>query len=351
MHNQQKNSEMELGKKLFNEYWHMVCHRQELPNSNDFLKFKTPIGDVVIFNDNGEYVAFDNRCAHRGTMIYEEDYGNQPNTCKYHGWTYRNGKLSIPGVENFAACNIESADIKKYQLDWCGDFMFLGITPKMDLYSQLDGVATYIENISFNIERRQDLSSYEYECYWPLALENALEPYHIDMVHPNTLATLSLEDGVNQFYGCNSIWMAPVGNEKVKKQLMSLNRFFNIDFQYEGYMSIYLFPFTMISSTYGFSYSLQNFFPSTKGCEKTNFMSRLLTANLKDESSKKVTQFFFDSSAAVNRQVFEEDHSICKLMPMDSWSTEPLLYISMQEEKILHFRMQCANVSKSPIGN
>ncbi len=332
---------MKLGNQLFEKYWHMVCHRTELPDDGDFLKFKTPIGDVVVFNDAGEYVAFDNRCPHRGALIYSPDSGNQASTCRYHGWTFKAGRLIIPAVEQFKGCDIERADLKKYKLDWCGDFIFVGVTPTHDLYTQLDGVAEYIENISFNINGRLDLSAYEYECSWPLALENALEPYHIDMVHSGTLAALKLVDGVNSFHGSNSVWQALVGDARIKKQLDKLGSYFSIDYGYQGYMSIFMFPFTMISSTYGYSYSLQNFFPSQIRDDRTNFMSRLLACNPRDEHAKKIIQPFLESTAKVNRQVFEEDHTVCKTLPADSWSPQPLKFISEQEVKIAHFRELC----------
>lgn len=332
---------MNLGKRLFESYWHMIAHRRELPSDGDYLKFKTPIGDVVVFNDGGDFVAFDNRCPHRGALIYPDVFGNQPATCKYHGWTYKSGHLSIPSVERFLGCDIARAALNKFELDWCGDFLFLGVEPKSDLYEQLNGVSSYIENISFNISGRLDVNSYEYECYWPIALENALEPYHIGMVHPNTLATLKLEDGVNSFYGSNSVWEAPVGNLRIKKQLEKLERFFNIDYSYQGYMSIFMFPFTMISSTYGYSYSLQNFFPDDKSLDRTHFMSRLLTSNLSGSNALSVVGSFFESTAKVNRMVFDEDHSICKMLPADAWSPEPLKFMSNEEVKIEHFREYC----------
>ena len=332
---------MNLGSQLFTKYWHMVCHRTELPCDGDFLKFKTPIGDLVVFNDGGEFVPFDNRCPHRGAIIYLTDSGNQANTCKYHGWTFKSGKVIIPSIEQFKSCNIERADLRKYRLDWCGDFLFVGIDPRHDLYNQLDGVAEYIENISFNINGRTDLSAYEYECAWPLALENALEPYHIGMVHPSTLGALKLEDGINTFHGSNSVWQAPIGDVRIKKQLEKLGPFFNIDYGYQGYMSIFMFPFTMISSTFGYSYSLQNFFPSQTRVDRTNFMSRLLTCNARDERAENIIKPFLESSAKVNRQVFEEDHTVCKIMPTDSWSPQPLEFISEQEVKIAHFREFC----------
>lgn len=319
----------------------MLCHRKELPNDGDFLRFKTPLGDVVIFNDGGTYNAFDNRCAHRGTLIYLDDFGNQANTCKYHGWTFKSGKLIIPNKEQFKGCDVDNADLNRYKLDWCGDFIFLGVSPQIDLYDQLGGVSNYIENISFNIAGRFDISSYEYECAWPLALENALEPYHINMVHSETLASLKLEAGINSFYDFNSVWKAPVGDIRLKKNLEKLRTFFNIDYSYEGYMSIFMFPFTMISSTFGYSYSLQNFFPSSGSNDRTNFMSRLLTCNLKNENAEKVINPFFSSTAKINRVVFEEDHSICKIIPTDSWSHQPLKFMSDQEVKIAHFRQLC----------
>jgi phenylpropionate dioxygenase-like ring-hydroxylating dioxygenase large terminal subunit len=332
---------MTLGRQLFNKYWHMVCHRTELPDDGDFLKFKTPIGDLVVFNDGGEYVAFDNRCPHRGALIYLTESGNQANTCKYHGWSFKSGKLIIPTVAQFKDCNIDRADLKKYKLDWCGDFLFAGVEPANDLYTQLDGVAEYIENISFNVNGRIDMSAYDYECAWPIALENALEPYHIGMVHPSTLAALKLEHGVNTFHGANSVWQAAIGDTRIKQQLEKLGKYFNIDFGYQGYMSIFMFPFTMISSTFGYSYSLQNFFPDQDRGDRTNFMSRLLVCNPRDEHARAIIHPFLESSAKVNRQVFEEDHSICKIIPVDAWSPQPLVFISEHEVKIAHFRELC----------
>ena len=56
-------------------------------------------------------------------------------------------------------------------------------------------------------------------------------------------------------------------------------------------------------------------------------------------------QAFFDSSVQVNRQVFEEDHSICKTMAFDSRTMHPLKYPSAEEEKIEHFRQLCRYAS------
>lgn len=332
---------MTLDLQLFDQYWHLGCHRRELPEDGDFIKFTTARGDIVLFNDAGTIVAFDNKCPHRGARIYSADHGNQPASCGYHGWTYRKGTLIVPERQRFKGCDIDKANFNKYAVEWCGDFVFFGVRPLTGLYEQLGETAGILENISFNIDARLDLNRYDYECYWPLAIENALEPYHISSVHSETLATLQLEDGENIFDGNNSIWYAPIGSPRVNSQLTRLARLFDIDYQYKGYMSVFIFPFTMISSTYGYSYSLQHFFPAPADDTHTKFTSRLYSSNTTGGKNAQIVRPFFESTIKVNQQVFEEDHDICKLLSRDSWSVEPLAFASDSEAKIDHFRRGC----------
>jgi len=326
---------------VFRDYWHLICHRNELPQSGDYIRMQTVLGDLVVFNDAGDLVAFDNLCPHRGARMYGGIEGNQPATCRYHGWSYQHGRMVIPLTEDFGGCATHTAQLNKYRVDWCGDFMFVGVSPRQALYEQLGGTAEVLENISFNIASRFDFNSYEYQSSWPVAVENALEPYHIGMVHPETLGTLQLEAGRNEYHGQNSIWYAPVGNQRLNKQLRMLKKQFAIDFGYEGYMSVYLFPFTMISSTYGYSYSLQHFFPSARGADTAHFSSRLLLAHAASEGAQKILAPLFSSTAQVNRKVFQEDHEVCQLVPRTSWNMEPLKFASVAEEKIGHFRTSC----------
>jgi len=336
---------------VFRDYWHLICHRNELPQPGDYLRLQTVLGDLVVFNDAGDLVAFDNLCPHRGARMFGGTEGNQPATCRYHGWSYNHGRMVIPLTEDFGGCATHTAQINKYKVDWCGDFLFVGVTPRQALYDQLGGTAEVLENISFNISGRFDFNSYEYQSYWAVAVENALEPYHIGMVHPETLGTLHLEAGRNEYHGQNSIWYAPVGNQRLNKQLRLLKKQFAIDYGYEGYMSVYLFPFTMISSTYGYSYSLQHFFPSARNDETAHFSSRLLLAHAASEQGQKIIAPLFSSTAQVNRKVFAEDHEVCQLVPRTSWNMEPLKYASVAEEKIGHFRASCREYVQAKAGD
>lgn len=327
---------------LFKSYWHLICHRLELPERGDYIRFDSPLGEIVIFNDQGELLAFDNLCPHRGARIFTEDLGNRGLSCRYHGWSFRSGQLHIPDPQNFEHCDLNTAKLNTYLLDWSGDFVFFAIAPLQTLQEQLGVLSETLENISFNINARVDLNLYDFECYWPIAMENALEPYHIPLIHTETLATLQLEEGINVFDGCNSVWHAPIGNARIHKQLTGFKKLFNIDYQQEEYMSIFLFPFSMLSSTFGYSYSLQHFFPS-KERERTHFSSRLYSVNPASENAAKIAEPFLKSTQAINRRVFDEDHQICKLVPRESWTASPLTFASRHEEKIAHFRKQCSH--------
>lgn len=344
MHLLQRGYKMSFDKNLFVNYWHLVCHKSELLNDSDYVKFDTPIGEVVIFNDMGNVVAFDNKCPHRGTKIYQEDHGNRIASCPYHRWAYRNSKMIVPDKERFVGCDIENANINKYQTEWCGDFLFIGIEPRFKLHEQFDEITIdKLKRISASIDKRRDFNRYDFECYWAIGLENALELYHVPVVHPKSLGKLDL--GSDLVYNKNSSTLeATIGNTKMKKQLLSLRKFFDVQFQYEGFMAIYLFPFTTITSTFGYSYGLQHFLPSTKSVDDiTKFTSRIFSSKVAKPEFMEFLEPFFKEYYLSVRQVFEEDHAICKLTPKESWSLEPFKYASQMEQQILYFRELCRN--------
>lgn len=327
---------------LIRSYWHPVAHKCELSNDRDFVRFDISDFEVVVINDKGNFVAFDNLCPHRGARFFTEDFGNKFVKCLYHGWSYSRGKVNVAGIKTFQGCDIEHAALNQYHLEECGEFLFFAIEPRTTLEVQLGSeVFAILQTVGKDIDSRADFNRYPFECDWTIALENALEPYHIPLIHTDTLASLQLGIGVNEFYGENSVWYSPIESEKVEKRLKSLNRFYATTDAYQGYMSIFLFPFSMISSTFGYSYSVQSFFPSVS-TKSTYFTSRLYPAKNSEPRYRDMTSGFMQSTAEINRKIFDEDHQICKRIPSKSWSTSAPKYISTLEQKLLHFRQSCA---------
>lgn len=323
---------------LWEGYWHLIGHRSEIENPRDFIRIQTVAGDVIAVNNGRNVQVFDNLCPHRGAQIFSEDFGNKPFICPYHGWSFSNGKVFVADKQQFEHCSNEDIKLNEYKISWVGDFLFFALAPIVDIDSQLGELKKDIEKISLSISYRHDFNAYMYDSIWQIAIENALEPYHVSAVHPQSLAKLKLSRGENRYYKTNSAWFTEVGDTRTASRLMRLSQLFELEYQHEGYLNIHLFPFSMISSTFGLSYSIQNFFPGATGAS-TNFFSRLYSSRLKKEKDKSIMTPFLDSTASLNRQVFEEDKMICAIVPASSWSSvAPKYYASHDEERIIHFR-------------
>jgi phenylpropionate dioxygenase-like ring-hydroxylating dioxygenase large terminal subunit len=320
---------------LIDDYWHLAAHQSDLAKEGDFIKFQLISRTVVLYNDGADIIAFDNICPHRGTKFFLEPSGNSLAVCKYHGWAIARGALVIPSPDNYVDC---PKKFTQYSIDYCGGYVFFGIEPKRRLIEQLTPeVYDLLEALSFDSENLVDINRYNYDCNALVAIENALEPDHVPFIHPNTLNPLRLINYQNEFYDFNSIVKFNIGNERIKKGLDRVGRIFSTSSsRFDGYMSIHLYPFSFISSTCGYSYALQNFFPLTEN--STDFSSRLYFPNLVDEKFQNAASLFYESTSKVNREVFLEDYEICRRIDFMTWKRLLDGPLSLKEIKISAFR-------------
>jgi phenylpropionate dioxygenase-like ring-hydroxylating dioxygenase large terminal subunit len=298
-----------LADKLIRDYWHLVAHRCELAQPGDYVRLDWPLGELVLFNDNDTVIAFDNLCPHRGARYFTEASGNGRIACPYHGWGFRDGELRIARRDMFDPAEIAGARLNAYQTAWCGDFLFAGLAPVQGLSDQLGSMAATLQAVSRQIAARRDFNAFAWQSDWRVAVENALEGYHVSAIHPETLGPMGLTDIDTVFENGSSTYTAHIGDERTRKGLERMKRFFEIDYAFDDYWTVHIFPFAMLSSTYGYSYSMQTFFPAAEA-GRSWFTSRLLTARTKPGAAA-VLDGFFESTAAMNRRVFEEDHAIC----------------------------------------
>jgi phenylpropionate dioxygenase-like ring-hydroxylating dioxygenase large terminal subunit len=323
--------------KLINNFWHFGGHKNELLNHNDFIKFSIGNKEVVLYNDLGEIRAFDNICPHRGAKIFIGDSGNSPSVCSYHGLRLEGGKVIIPDPSIYRDAH-KCFKENKVHIQSCGQLIFFSFEPSTNLETQLtDPLFRILESLSYDFGVRNDFNRYNFECFWPIAVENALEPDHLPFVHPATLNSLKLVNYRNEFFGDNNLARFDIGNESVKKGLNRIRNFFEFfDEPFLGYQSFYLFPFSFISTTYCYTFSVQNFFPGNKDVF-TYFTSRFYQGPT-IQKSKLYLSDFFHSALTINRQVFEEDHSVCKLISKDAWLASNPRNLSDSEIKLIKFR-------------
>ncbi len=295
---------------LIRDYWHLAAHRSELARPGDFVRLDWAAGELVLHNDGGEVIAFDNVCPHRGGRFFAEDRGNARAICPYHGWAVRGGEVRVARPQQFSACDLQKAVINRFRTEWWGDFLFVGVQPVMSLAAQLDAFGPTLADISGDMATVRDLYTIDFQADWRVAAENALEAYHINNVHPGTLAPMAFTEETDSFAGLNSAYHARFGSERTARGLKGLRRFFDIRAGFEGYCAYYLFPFAMVSSTFGYSYALQTYFPS--GDAHRSWFTTRLYGSRRAQGSEGVVETLLNAATPFNRQVFDEDHQICQ---------------------------------------
>ncbi|RYF11431.1 MAG: hypothetical protein EOO77_19390, partial [Oxalobacteraceae bacterium] len=70
-------------RQLWDENWHLLCHRSEVAQPSDYLRFEIFGDEVVAFHDGEQVIVFDNRCPHRGARIFDGTCGKRRWVCPY----------------------------------------------------------------------------------------------------------------------------------------------------------------------------------------------------------------------------------------------------------------------------
>jgi len=328
-------------RRLIDGYWHLAAHRTELSQPKDFLRFSWASGELALYHDQGSVIAFDNLCPHRGARFFVDDAGNAPTSCPYHGWTYRKGVLRIPPQSRPTDTGGPPPRLNTFETAWCGDFLFASPRPEHSLGDQLGDLFPRLAGISADIDGRSDLNAYPFECDWRVAVENALEADHVDLIHPDTLGALKLAPGRFEYAGANSTWLTEVTDARTVKGLDAVGRYFDLAHAHRGYTNIFLFPFAMLSSTFGYSYSLQLFLPAAAP-GRTHFSSRLLRGRTRVAGDHAVVGSLLDSTAHLNRRIFEEDHQICRRISPAYDMDAPGRPFGAAEQRLKHFQATLA---------
>ena len=140
--------------------------------------------------------------------------------------------------------------------------MFL-TNPFCSLTDQIGHVSmNLLKQVGICIQECYSSQTINFDTPWMLAVENALEPYHVSKVHPYTLATVDLDDGINTLCDWSSLWHASICSKKVSHFSSAIGSYLDIKSRINGYFSLYLFPFSMLSSTESLSFALQLYQPS-----------------------------------------------------------------------------------------
>lgn len=287
--------------------WLLAAHRSELAKPGDFVVLHSGAQQIAAFNLDGEVLASDNICAHRGSRVLRGNYGTQPLVCPYHGMR---GKATIG---------------EQYLTQWLGDWLFVGEGDDV-IENDLADLGPLLAGISQQITRRHAFSMMHMPCDWKVAVENTLEDYHVPTVHADTFGKLGLRLDTMERHGRNSAALYTLTAERMVKAGTDMAHYYE-NVRPDHYFHIFLWPFTCLSSVGGFSFSLQHYMPAGG---MTQFHTRLYAG--KERSDSPDLSWWYQEAAKFNERVFQQDSEACAMVAGQG------RFLTEQEDRVRWFR-------------
>lgn len=357
---------------IFLRNWIFACSTHELPQDQDYRCLEIGGVSVILQNFDGEIRAFNNVCTHRFARLHADAGGNRQLKCRYHGWIFNGEGLPCAIPRKPLIAEITPETLGRYRLSrWhvrtLGPLVFIkkertGETlAEDDFAQQLGDYAEPLAQLAAACGETVEHTDYVVQANWKLVVENTLEGYHVDCVHPNTIKKLGMaglvkntksdapadgeaNDPANQkgsrfsFAGQNSAVFSSIAPEVAAKMDRTYKFLATRPQKIDGYRHYYFFPNFVFASTRGESFSLQRVLPID---EKTTQLTSYLfaTSGLGDltKMEQALRKQFYQSAGEFVQAIFAEDAAICEQVQRSVGFAEGAGVLSDEEQRICAF--------------
>jgi anthranilate 1,2-dioxygenase large subunit/terephthalate 1,2-dioxygenase oxygenase component alpha subunit len=176
--------------------WHFLCLEIDVPDAGDYRTTNMGAMPVVVARaEDGEIVAFENRCAHRGALICFEDGGKVKDFhCVYHAWRYdlrgnlksvafRHGVNGQGGMPD--SFKLEHHGPRKLRITVESGLVFGTLsaeTPDFESYIGSDVLARLRRVLHKKLAILGRFTQ-PLPCNWKLYMENVRDTYHASLLH------------------------------------------------------------------------------------------------------------------------------------------------------------------------
>ncbi|MFC3444362.1 aromatic ring-hydroxylating dioxygenase subunit alpha [Sphingobium rhizovicinum] len=178
---------------LWNRTWLLAGIASDLPTPGSYRLFQHLDRSVILSHGkDGRIRAFHNACRHRGSPLLLEPQGRAMRfICPYHAWGYDlEGALkSVPSQHDFACLDKAENGLIEVKCETYRGFIFVNFDDDAEPLQDFLGEFVALTE-GYPLERMvvKDHFFVEMACNWKIAYHNFLEIYHVNTVHPKTLA-------------------------------------------------------------------------------------------------------------------------------------------------------------------
>ncbi|MEE2827866.1 MAG: aromatic ring-hydroxylating dioxygenase subunit alpha [Myxococcota bacterium] len=172
---------------VFKRAWLAACPAHKLRRKGGYMVLDEIGESVIVIRDgSGEIRAFHNSCRHRGSRLVDGRGRLGQIKCPYHDWRYElDGKLkSIPRADGFDCLDTKNLNLREVRTArWAG---FIWVNFDDDAPPLLDTLSGVEEELKpYELEDMRAVQTFEriVPCNWKVMLENAMDFYHVSVVH------------------------------------------------------------------------------------------------------------------------------------------------------------------------
>lgn len=182
---------------IWSREWLMFCTTAELEKPGDYFAGEIAGWNLLLTVDpDGFIVGFHNVCPHRAGVIAWPGQGTLGNlVCKYHGWAFAwDGSLkSARDFGNDEPLCAADSELKKIRVETWGPLVFVCLSPDAPALTEalgsLPNQAAQYPIDTFTFARRM---TRELACNWKTYVDNYLEGYHVQLLHPSLNRALKM---------------------------------------------------------------------------------------------------------------------------------------------------------------
>jgi choline monooxygenase len=331
---------------LFRPAWHFIGTLDDLPEEGSFSTFELFGKPLIIWRTKDGPQAFLNVCPHRFSMLTHESHGCQPErlVCQYHGWEFDTEGCTkkIPDAKSFRPMKKGELGLTQFRTETCGKLVFVSLAETGPGLEEFLGKGYEVGQELFGEWRQQILSlDYEVAANWKIKIENSLESYHVDLVHPATFKQTPDESICEHVL--EPRWTAFATTQEATSSIERfLDRFIHRVAHHERdgkYEHFHFYPSMMYGKMALFSFA-ETVFPIAPG--RTRIVAKFFA--LPGDPARLQSKLLFRGLRNYGRKfwpiVAAEDTSV---MPdiqkgMESGSLPSRGLISVREERLFHFQ-------------
>ena len=181
---------------IFRRSWICVAAFDQLAESGQQVAIDVGGVPVLVRNDGGTLRAYRNVCAHRHSLLARPGFSCRPTLqCQYHGWEYAtDGRLSrLPDGQSFKGWKATGARLEPLRCETAWGLVFVNATPgDTTLRADMGTLAPELDR-HFDALRLYWIQITEHDVNWKVIVENAVEGYHVPMVHQETFVNYAEE--------------------------------------------------------------------------------------------------------------------------------------------------------------